>query len=175
MSSTASITAATPSEERARAIFRRLFDERDLTDPHWYWADDVVVRLHALDTVVHGPAGMAAFFTELFAAVPDWRMEVEEVLGHDGAATIRWRGTGTHTGQPWRGIAATGRRIDLPGCDVMRFGADGRVVETIVYYDGATFARQVGMLPKQDSAADRALLAAFNAAARLRRRARRAT
>ena len=169
----AASTAAAPTEERARAIFRRLFDERDLSDPRWYWADDVVVRFHALDTVERGPDGMAAFFADLFAAVPDWRMEVEEVLGHEAAATIRWRGTGTHTGAPWRGIAATGRRIDLPGCDVMRFAADGRVVENVVYYDGATFARQVGMLPKQDSAADRALLAAFNAAAWVRRRARR--
>jgi steroid delta-isomerase-like uncharacterized protein len=164
---------ATTTEERARAIFRRLFDERDLSDPRWFWADDVAVRFHALDTVERGPDGMAAFFTDLFAAVPDWRMEVEEVLGHDGAATIRWRGTGTHSGAPWRGIAASGRRIDLPGCDVMRFAADGRVVENVVYYDGATFARQIGMLPKQDSAADRAVLAAFNVAARLRRRVRR--
>jgi steroid delta-isomerase-like uncharacterized protein len=169
------MTATSPAdtEEQARAIFARLFDERDLTDPAWYWADDVVVRFHALDLTVRGVDGMAAFFTELFASVPDWRIEVEEVLGHEGAATIRWRGTGTHTGPPWRGIETTGRRIDLPGCDVMRFGADGRVTDNVVYYDGATFARQVGMLPTAGSAADRATLAAFNAAARLRRRVKR--
>jgi steroid delta-isomerase-like uncharacterized protein len=171
MSATTADAAAV--EDRARAIFHRLFDERDLSDPRWFWADDIVVRFHALDLVVRGPDGMAAFFAELFAAVPDWSMEVEEVLGHDGAATIRWRGTGTHTDAPWRGIEPTGRRIDLPGIDVMRFDADGRVTDNVVYYDGATFARQIGMLPKAGSAADRATLAAFNAAARLRRRVRR--
>ena len=168
-----SATTAAETEDRARAIFARLFDERDLTDPRWYWADDVTVRFHALDLTVRGPDGLAAFFTELFQSVPDWRMEVEEVIGHDGAATVRWRGAGTHTGPPWRGIEATGRRIDLPGCDVMRFTADGRVTDNVVYYDGATFARQIGMLPRAGSAADRATLAAFNAAARLRRRVKR--
>jgi len=168
-----SATAAAATEERARAIFARLFDERDLSDPGWYWAGDVVVRFHALDVTVRGPDGMAAFFAELFLSVPDWRIEVEEVLGHEGAATIRWRGTGTHTGPPWRGIEATGRHIDLPGCDVMRFDADGRVTENVVYYDGATFARQIGMLPRAGSAADRAALAAFNAAARVRHRVKR--
>ena len=166
-------TTAAATEERARAIFARLFDERDLSDPAWYWADDAVVRFHTLDLVVRGPDGMAAFFAELFASVPDWRLEVEEVLGHEGAATIRWRGTGTHTGPPWRGIEPTGRGIDLPGCDVMRFDADGRVTDNAVYYDGATFARQIGMLPAANSAADRATLAAFNAAARVRRRVKR--
>jgi steroid delta-isomerase-like uncharacterized protein len=165
-------SAAASTEERARAIFRRLFDERDLSDPRWYWADDVVVRFLALDTAVRGPDGTAAFFADLFASVPDWRIEVQEVFGHDGGAVIRWRGTGTHTGPPWRGIATTGRRIELPGCDVMRLHSDGRVADNVVYYDGATFARQIGMLPRQDSAADRAVLAAFNAAARLRRRLR---
>jgi hypothetical protein len=47
------------------------------------------------------------------------------------------------------------------------------VTENVVYYDGATFARQIGMLPALNSAADRATLAAFNAAARVRRRVKR--
>jgi hypothetical protein len=86
---------------------------------------------------------MAAFFVELFAAVPDWRIEVEEVLGHDG---------------------------DDP---LARHRHAGRVTDNVVHDDGATFARQIGMLPGAGSAADRATLAAFNAAGRLRRRLRR--
>ena len=55
----------------------------------------------------------------------------------------------------------------------MRFDAEGRVTENRVYYDGATFARAAGMLPRRDSAADRAMLAAFNAATKAKRRIRR--
>ena len=95
---------AAAHEERARDLFRRLFDERDLTDPRWYWADGLVTRLHALDLTLRGPDGMADFFTSLFAAVPDFAMEVEAVDAHEDGATIRWRATGTFTGAPWVGI-----------------------------------------------------------------------
>jgi hypothetical protein len=60
--------------------------------------------------------------------------------------------------------------VDIRGVDVIRFDADGKIETNTVYYDGAEFARQVGMLPKRDSAADRAVLAAFNAATKLKRR-----
>ena len=71
------------NEERARDIFRRLFDERDLTDPSWYWADDLITDLKALEMTVHGPDGMADFFTGIFAAMPDFAMEIEDVLAHE--------------------------------------------------------------------------------------------
>ena len=164
---------AAAHEERARDVFRRLFDERDLTDPGWYWADGLVTRLHALDLTLRGPDAMADFFTSLFAAVPDFAMEVEAVHAHEDGATIRWRATGTFTGAPWMGIEPTGARIDLPGVDVMRLDAEGRVVDNAVYYDGATFAREIGMLPRRDSAADRAMLHAFNATTKAKRRFRR--
>jgi steroid delta-isomerase-like uncharacterized protein len=164
---------AVANEERARDIFRRLFEERDLTEPSWYWADDLITRFQALDMTVHGPDGMADFFTSVFAAMPDFAMEIEDVLAHERGATIRWRARGTFTGAPWQGIEPTGATIDLPGCDVMRFAADGRVTENVVYYDGATFARAIGMLPRRDSAADRAMLAGFNGVTKAKRRFRR--
>ena len=53
------------------------------------------------------------------------------------------------------------------GCDVVDIRE--RVVhENTVYWDGAGFARQIGMLPRQGSAADRAMLASFNALTWLR-------
>jgi len=39
-----------------------------------------------------------------------------------------------------------------------------------VYYDGADFARQIGMLPPRDSALDRGVLTLFNTGTRLRQR-----
>jgi hypothetical protein len=45
---------------------------------------------------------------------------------------------------------------------------DGRVAHNTIYYDGAEFARQVGMLPPRDSAGDRAITGAFNAVTKAR-------
>lgn len=60
----------------------------------------------------------------------------------------------------------------LRGCDVFRFTEEGKLDVNTIYYDGAEFARQLGMLPPRDSVADRAFLGAFNARVRLRRRLR---
>jgi hypothetical protein len=100
-------------------------------------------------------------------------MEVLNVFDDgDRQAVVQWRADGTFTGSPFLGIEATGRRIEIRGVDVMRFDADGKIDENTIYYDGAEFARQLGMLPPRDSAADRLTLSAFNAKTRLARRLR---
>jgi hypothetical protein len=66
------------------------------------------------------------------------------------------------------GIEPTGRRVELRGVDVMQVG-DGLIVRNTVYYDGAAFARGVGMLPPQDSGAERTMITAFNTVTKLRR------
>jgi hypothetical protein len=46
------------------------------------------------------------------------------------------------------------------------------VAQNTVYYDGLAFARQIGMLPREGSTADRAVLAAFNATTKAKTRLR---
>jgi hypothetical protein len=53
--------------------------------------------------------------------------------------------------------------------DVMEI-SDGSVRHNTIYYDGAAFARQIGMLPAAGTTLDRAVLYAFNTTTRLRRR-----
>jgi hypothetical protein len=48
--------------------------------------------------------------------------------------------------------------------------ADGLVRHNTIYYDGASFARQIGMLPRAHSMADRAMTSTFNAVIRVRHR-----
>jgi steroid delta-isomerase-like uncharacterized protein len=112
-----------------------------------------------------------AFFRELFAAFPDFTMTVDRVVADDTSAVVQWHAAGTFTGGPFQGITPTGRRADIRGVDVMEI-TDGLIKHTI-YYDGATFARQIGLLPGLGSRADQALLAAFNAKTTLSQRARR--
>jgi hypothetical protein len=51
--------------------------------------------------------------------------------------------------------------------------AEGRYVHNTIYYDRATFAWQIGMLPRSGSVTEKATLAAFNASTRLRQRRNR--
>src|SRR6266550_127154 len=102
------------------------------------------------------------------------RAGFDAVIAHDETACVQWRSVGTFTGEPFIGIEPTGRRIELRGVDVMEI-EDGKIVRNTVYYDGAAFARGVGMLPAQDSGTEKAMYAAFNAATRLRRAIRERT
>jgi steroid delta-isomerase-like uncharacterized protein len=120
---------------------------------------------------MRGHDAVRAFFSELFAAFPDFTMTLGRIVADDTAAVVQWHAAGTFTGGPFQGIAPTGRRVEIRGVDVMEI-ADGLIQYSTIYYDGATFARQIGLLPALGSRADQALLAAFNAKTTVSQRAR---
>ena len=55
---------------------------------------------------------------------------------------------GTNTGPmvgPLVALPATGRRVELPVCDIWKV-RNGRIVENHIYYDQVTFLTQLGVL-----------------------------
>lgn len=152
----------TSAVESARRIFKAL-QARDTSIVEQADHEDVVDDFVAIG-VMRGRAEVRAFFEELFAAFPDFDIHVENILGDADHAVVQWRAGGTFTGTPFQGFHATGRRIELRGCDVMRF-EQGLLRYNTIYYDGLGFARDIGVLPRQGSVADQALMAAVNAGA----------
>jgi hypothetical protein len=78
--------------------------------------------------------------------------------------------TGTMLG-PWEytNLAATGRRIDVPGVDEWTFSGE-LMSHYEAYCDSLGVARQLGILPPSGSAADRAMAGIQHLQARLQRR-----
>ena len=138
-------------------------NRKDLSGLRELWSGDIVVRFP--DRTCRGIAEVAGYFEDTFAALPDLRLEPVAVVEQGDDVFARWRITGTQTG-PVQGIAGTGRRIELDGMDhfVLR---DGRIVSNFVIFDQMQYSRQLGILPAQDSAADKAMKAAFNARTKL--------
>lgn len=131
---------------------------------HWHseGIDDLVpVR------VLRGPGEIRALFEELFAAVPDMETIVDQVTADERRAALQWRMSGHFTGGSFQGLDPTGGRVALRGVDVLEV-EDGLIVRNTAYYDGLDFARGVGMLPEQDSGAEKAMFAAFNGLTRAR-------
>jgi steroid delta-isomerase-like uncharacterized protein len=165
---TATVDARTPGEV-ARAVFEAVAS-RDVDgivscgEPGY--VDDFVAIGE-----FRGRDAVRNFFRELFAAFPDFAMTVDRIVADDTSAVVQWHAVATFTGGPVLGIRATGRPVDLRGVDVLEI-VDGLVQHNTIYYDGASFARQVGLLPGQGSRGDRYLLSAFNAATTIRRRLR---
>ena len=151
----------------ARAIFDAL-GKKQLDDAMAYVAEDSVDDFVAIGRFEGKPA-IRQFFEELLTAFPTFEVAVERIVGDDTTAVTQWKASGDFTGEPFQGVEPTGRYVEIRGIDVMEIG-DGMVRHNTIYYDGAAFARQVGLLPKAGTTMDRAMLGAFNAATRLRKR-----
>ena len=132
----------------------------DLDALRGIWADDVVERFP--DKTCRGKDELAAYFADLFAALPDFKMEKVSSLEEGETVFVRWRMTGTHTGAQFSGIDATGKEVALDGMDEMTF-RDGKMAHNFVVFDQMEVGRQLGLLPPDGSPPDRALKAAFNA------------
>ena len=132
-----------------------------------HWSEDGVDDVVPL-AVLRGRSEIAAFFRELFAAVPDLETTVTRVVAGEHEAAVEWRMAGTFSGEPFQGVDAPGKRVEMRGLDLFTV-EDGKIVSNTGYYDGMEFARQVGLMPPQGSSAENAMKSAFNAATRVRR------
>jgi steroid delta-isomerase-like uncharacterized protein len=156
------------SEELVRTYFEAL-SRHDLDAMAAAWAPDGVETIAGV-TELHGAAAIREYWRGVFAAMPDWRFEVLEVVAEGDHAAVHWRLTATHTGAPYQGVEPAGARIDARGVDVVTV-RDERISRLDAYPDGMTVARQLGLLPAAGSGAEAGLTRAFNAASRTARRA----
>ncbi|MEJ7715871.1 MAG: nuclear transport factor 2 family protein [Thermoleophilaceae bacterium] len=132
-----------------------------------HWHPDGVGDLVPIG-ILRGPGAVRSFFSEMFDSHSRRPLRRAEDGGRHPGAAVQWRLRGTFEGGAFQGIEPTGRTIELRGCDCLEVDGDGKLTRNTAYYDGAAFARQVGMLPAQDGGADRAVRAGFNAVTRLR-------
>ena len=164
MTTTPSPTAPTPLKV-AHAIFDAL-SKKDLDTFVEFLTEETVDNFVAIGEI-RGKVAIREFFDELFAAFPDFEMTVERIVGDRHTAVVQWRATGTFHGGKFQGIEPTRKRVDIQGADVLEI-TDGHVVRNTIYYDGASLARQIGLLPRPGSGTDKAMLTVFNAVTRLR-------
>jgi steroid delta-isomerase-like uncharacterized protein len=149
---------------------RSYFDAIAARDPRAigeHWHEDGVDDIVPLG-VKRGRQEIEEFFRGLFAATPDLETTVTRVVAGEKQAAVEWRMRGTFDGAPFQGIEPTGRPVEMRGLDMLEV-EDGKLRSITGYYDGAEYARQIGMLPPQDSGAERAMASAFNAVTKLRR------
>jgi predicted ester cyclase len=145
-------------------LVHRLFDRlnaHDVPGLRELWVEDGVERFP--DRECRGAGDIATYFEGLFGAVPDFHMEISGHVEQGDEVFVRWRMTGTHTGHSgFQGLDPTGKSIAIDGIDHITV-REGKLASNFVVFDQMQFARQLGLLPPDGSAADRAVKAAFNA------------
>lgn len=90
-----------------------------------------------------GHDGVHDLLLQNITAFPDFHFEPSAIHHADEAVLVEGRFRGTHAG-PWRGLPATGRRIDFPLIIVFAFEGDRMVCER-TYFDLGTLLRQLGV------------------------------
>jgi predicted ester cyclase len=159
--------ATATNGELVRRAFATL-NEHEVEPLLGFWGPQTVERFP--DATCVGERAIADYFLAIFAALPDFHIEILALAEQGDDVFVHWKLTGTHRGT-FAGIAPTATAIALDGIDhfVVR---DGIVVSNFVVFDQMQFARTIGLLPPDGSRQDRAMKAAFNAKTRLAERVR---
>lgn len=110
----------------ARRWFDEIWNQRKLLIIYELLTDDSVCHSEMGDL-----KGADAFVTRgyypLIGAFPDFRVEIEGTVAEGDEVVVRWKATGTHTGDSL-GMPATGRRMTFCGMTWIRY-ANGKMME----------------------------------------------
>jgi glyoxylase-like metal-dependent hydrolase (beta-lactamase superfamily II)/ketosteroid isomerase-like protein len=157
------------SGSKAEAVARRYFaaiDARDLDQAVSLWAEGGREYVRGQVDVL-APEGVRGFIGELIGAMPDLSMEVVSTTTEGERCGVQWRLTGTFAGPGhFGGVAPTGMPVEMEGFDLLTVRG-GLIQSNDAFTDSMSFARQIGMMPPQDSGAEKRMMQAFNAKTRL--------
>lgn len=125
------------NEHDLEGVLRTFGDSAQYDDEPWGEHDE-------------GRSGVRRFYQQLMNALPDLEIEVQRWHVADDAVLVEVVIRGTHLGG-WRGLPATGRRVEFPLCGVYTFDADDRLAGEKIYYDRGTVLRQLGVFHEPQS------------------------
>jgi steroid delta-isomerase-like uncharacterized protein len=132
-------------------VIRRMLaagDKGDWSVVERIWSPDIVVHFGATDLA--RPEALA-LLRSAYAAFPDMRHDVHDLIAIDDRVVLRGKITATHRGE-FQGIPATGKEVTIGQIVIFRV-ADGRIVE---YWEQADFLglmQQLGAVPGGDGSA----------------------
>ena len=97
----------------------------------------------ATGEIWEGHSGVNSLLHENKKGFPNFRFQPEAMHHADSAVIVEGRFTGIHNGN-WRGLPATGRKVDFPLIIVFQFEEERMICEK-TYFDIGTPLRQLGV------------------------------
>jgi steroid delta-isomerase-like uncharacterized protein len=110
-------------------------------------------QLYATNYVGHDPSGanegdlehFKQYAQAVFAAFPDLRLTLDDVIAEGDKVVKRWTARCTHTGE-FMGVPATGNKLEITGTTTYRVGG-GKFVESWWNTDTLGMMQQMGVIP----------------------------
>jgi steroid delta-isomerase-like uncharacterized protein len=133
-----------PTEEENKATFRRYIEEvfnQGNLELAYEIFDRYVSHQPDGSTLERGPEDVKRFVGEFRSVFPDLRISIEEQIAEGDKVVNRVTFRGTHQ-REFRGMAPTGKEVELKGITIFRFSPEGKVVETWDSYDQLRVMRQ---------------------------------
>ena len=156
---------ATGAAEVARGYFGAL-GKRDRNAQREWYGPDMRGQIYGVVEPTDRN-GLIEYFDALYAAIPDFQLDILDIVAEGDKAVVRWRVTGTFAGPgTFQGLEPNGARVELEGCDFVTV-KDGKVHTIDAYTDNATVARQLGVLPPAGSKAEAQMTRMMNVRTRM--------
>src|ERR1700723_3173605 len=112
----------------------RLENEHDLEGVLGTFGDTARYDDEPWDEHYDGRIGVRLFYEQLMKALPDLVIDIQRRHITDDAIVLEVMIRGTHLGG-WRGLPATGRRVEFPLCGIYTFSANDRMAGEKIYSD----------------------------------------
>lgn len=168
-------TSTTDDQQTSAAVAREYMEAmaaRDLTRAAAMWEPGGIDNLVGL-AALRAPEEVDAYFSAIFAAVPEMDFQIQSITAQGDRAVVHWRMRGTFDGiGKMMGLVPNGRALDIEGMDLLRI-RDGRIVSNTAITNGIEMARQLAVMPPQDSLLEQVGYGLFNAFAPLAKALRR--
>ena len=113
----------------------------------------VISELFDPNFVMHTPKGdmpleaYIQYTLGMMTAFPDISFLIDDIVAEGDKVASRFTTRGTHQG-PYRGIPASGKKVDVGGIVIVRY-ASGKFVEVWRYSDTLGMMQQLGVIPSQ--------------------------
>jgi steroid delta-isomerase-like uncharacterized protein len=140
-------TQAEKNKATEAHLFHELYDKRNLDAIDEFIAPDWID--HAMEAFRPGEnasrEGLKEMTAKGFRAFPDRQTIIEDMIADDDKVVVRFRVTGTHTGEPYMGVPATGKTITNRIIVIDRF-REGRIIESWGVFDQFGVMEQMGLV-----------------------------
>jgi steroid delta-isomerase-like uncharacterized protein len=114
-----------------------------------FLTDDCVFESLPGEAVHRGLEEVQAWATGVFASFPDFKLEIKSLFVAGDWVGVEWIETGTHKGAMGP-HPPTGKSFAVPGASIIELH-QGKIKRETLYWDSATFLRQLGLMPDAHS------------------------